>query len=158
MRRIECRPPMSGSRKSEAWSGMGIGWGITSTLVGGMATVGGLGYLLDRLLDKGSGFTALGIVLGAASAIYIVYLRYGGGGGGRPPGERRGDLGAGARPTPFLPTRVHRRVRPGHDRPPRRGDAAARGADAGRPVVFPGADHVIAGVLAAEFHEPTTKD
>jgi F0F1-type ATP synthase assembly protein I len=68
---------MSGSRKSDAWSGMGIGWAITSTLAGGMATVGGLGYLLDRFLDTGSGFTALGIVLGAASAIYIVYLRYG---------------------------------------------------------------------------------
>jgi F0F1-type ATP synthase assembly protein I len=71
---------MSGSRKSDAWSGMGIGWAITSTLVGGMATVGGLGYLLDRFFDTGSGFTALGIVLGAASAIYIVYLRYGRGG------------------------------------------------------------------------------
>lgn len=68
---------MSGSRKSDAWSGMGIGWAITSTLIGGMATVGGLGYLLDRFLDTGSGFTAIGIVLGAASAIYIVYLRYG---------------------------------------------------------------------------------
>ena len=68
---------MSGSRKSEAWSGMGIGWAITSTLVAGIASVGGLGYLLDRLLDTGSGFTALGIVLGAASATYIVYLRYG---------------------------------------------------------------------------------
>jgi F0F1-type ATP synthase assembly protein I len=71
---------MSGSRKNEAWSGMGTGWAITSTLVGGIATVGGLGYLLDRFLDTGSGFTALGIVLGAASAIYIVYLRYGRGG------------------------------------------------------------------------------
>jgi F0F1-type ATP synthase assembly protein I len=71
---------MSGSRNSDAWSGMGIGWAITSTLIGGMATVGGLGYLLDRFLDTGSGFTALGIVLGAASAIYIVYLRYGRGG------------------------------------------------------------------------------
>jgi F0F1-type ATP synthase assembly protein I len=71
---------MSGSRKNEAWSGMGIGWAITSTLVGGIATVGGLGFLLDRFLDTGSGFTALGIVLGAASAIYIVYLRYGRGG------------------------------------------------------------------------------
>ena len=68
---------MSGSRKSDAWSGMGIGCAITSTLIGGMATVGGLGYLLDRFLDTGSGFNALGIVLGAASAIYIVYLRYG---------------------------------------------------------------------------------
>jgi F0F1-type ATP synthase assembly protein I len=71
---------MSGLRQSDAWSGMGIGWAITSTLIGGIATVGGLGYLLDRLLDTGSGFTALGIVLGAASAIYIVYLRYGRGG------------------------------------------------------------------------------
>jgi ATP synthase protein I len=68
---------MNGPRKSEAWSGMGIGWAITSTLVAGIAFVGGVGYLLDRLLDTGSGFTALGIVLGAASAIYIVYLRYG---------------------------------------------------------------------------------
>lgn len=71
---------MSGPRKSEAWSGMGIGWAITSTLVGGIVTVGGLGYLIDRIFDTGSGFTALGIVLGAASAIYIVYLRYGRGG------------------------------------------------------------------------------
>ena len=58
---------MSGC-KSDAWSGMGIGWAITSTLIRGMATVGGLGYLLDRFLDTGSGF-ALSIVLGAASAI-----------------------------------------------------------------------------------------
>ena len=68
---------MNGPRKSEAWSGMGVGWAITSTLVAGIAFVGALGYLLDRLLDTGSGFTALGIVLGAASAIYIVYLRFG---------------------------------------------------------------------------------
>ena len=67
---------MSGSRKSDAWSGMGIGW-RSPPPSSGMATVGGLGYLLDRFLDTGSGFTALGIVLGAASAIYIVYLRYG---------------------------------------------------------------------------------
>ena len=71
---------MSGPRKSEAWAGMGIGWAITSTLVGGIATLGGLGYLIDQLLNTGTGFTALGIVLGAASAIYIVYLRYGRGG------------------------------------------------------------------------------
>ena len=79
-RRLECPPPMSGLRKSEAWSGMGIGWAITSTLVGGIGTVGGLGYLLDRIFDTGSGFTALGIVLGAGVGTYIVYLRYGKGG------------------------------------------------------------------------------
>jgi F0F1-type ATP synthase assembly protein I len=71
---------MTGPRKSEAWSGMGTGWAITSTLVAGMVTVGGLGYLLDRLLSTGTVFTAIGFVLGAASGIYIVYLRYGKGG------------------------------------------------------------------------------
>jgi F0F1-type ATP synthase assembly protein I len=71
---------MSGPRKSEAWSGMGIGWAITSTLIGGIVTVGGLGYLLDRVLGTGTVFTAIGIVLGAASGIYIVYLRWGRGG------------------------------------------------------------------------------
>jgi F0F1-type ATP synthase assembly protein I len=71
---------MSGPRKSEAWSGLGIGWAITSTLVGGIVTVGGLGFLLDSILDTGTVLTAIGIVLGAASGIYIVYLRYGRGG------------------------------------------------------------------------------
>lgn len=71
---------MSGPRKSDAWSGMGIGWAITSTLVGGIVTVGGLGYLLDTVLSTGTAFTAIGIVLGAASGIYIVHLRYGKGG------------------------------------------------------------------------------
>ncbi len=52
-----------------------------------------------------------------------------------------------------LPARVRRRVRAGHDRAPRDRDAAARGADAGRPLVLPGevlagADHVIAAILA----------
>jgi F0F1-type ATP synthase assembly protein I len=71
---------MNGPRKSEAWSGMGIGWAITSTLIGGIVTVGGLGYLLDRVLGTGTVFTTIGIVLGAASGIYIVYLRWGRGG------------------------------------------------------------------------------
>ncbi|HZB79415.1 MAG TPA: AtpZ/AtpI family protein [Actinomycetota bacterium] len=71
---------MSGPRKSDAWSGMGIGWAITSTLVGGIVTVGGLGYLLDRVLGTETVFTAIGIVLGAVSGIYIVYLRWGRGG------------------------------------------------------------------------------
>jgi F0F1-type ATP synthase assembly protein I len=59
---------------------MGIGWAITSTLVGGIVTVGGLGYLLDRVLGTETVFTAIGIVLGAGSGIYIVYLRWGRGG------------------------------------------------------------------------------
>ena len=68
---------MRGPRKSDAWSGMGTGWSITSTLIGGMGALGGLGYLLDRIFDTGTALTAIGIVLGGAAAIYIVYLRYG---------------------------------------------------------------------------------
>jgi F0F1-type ATP synthase assembly protein I len=59
---------------------MGVGWAITSTLVGGIVTVGGLGYLLDKVLGTETVFTAIGIVLGAASGIYVVYLRWGRGG------------------------------------------------------------------------------
>jgi F0F1-type ATP synthase assembly protein I len=71
---------MSGPRKSEAWSGMGIGWAITSTLVGGIVTVGGLGYLLDRYFDIEYVLTSIGIVVGAGVGTYIVFLRYGRGG------------------------------------------------------------------------------
>jgi ATP synthase protein I len=59
---------------------MGTGWAITSTLVAGMVTVGGLGYLLDRILGTRSVLTAVGIVIGGAAGVYIVYLRYGKGG------------------------------------------------------------------------------
>ena len=72
--------PMSGPRKSEAWAGMGTGWAVTSHLVGGMVTVGGLGYLLDGVFSTGTVFTGIGFVLGAAIGVYIVYLRYGKGG------------------------------------------------------------------------------
>jgi F0F1-type ATP synthase assembly protein I len=68
---------MSGPRKSDAWSGMGIGWAISSTLVAGISLVGGLGYLLDRMLDTEYVITAIGIVLGSGAGTYIVYLRYG---------------------------------------------------------------------------------
>jgi F0F1-type ATP synthase assembly protein I len=71
---------MDGPRRDGAWTGMGTGWAITSTLVAGILTVGGLGYLLDRTLDTGSVLTAVGIVIGAGAGIYIVYLRYGRGG------------------------------------------------------------------------------
>ena len=60
---------------------MGIGWSITATMIGGIAAWGGLGYLADRLLGTARVFTAIGIVVGACGAIYLVYLRYGKGEG-----------------------------------------------------------------------------
>lgn len=71
---------MRGPRRNDAWSGVGIGWAITSTLIAGMLVLGGLGYVLDRVFGTGAGLTAVGIVVGAGFGIYIVYLRYGRGG------------------------------------------------------------------------------
>jgi F0F1-type ATP synthase assembly protein I len=73
---------MAGSGRDGAWAGMGIGWAVTSTLVGGILVWGSLGYLADRLLGLNSRIlTAVGIVLGAGAAIYLVYLRFGKGEG-----------------------------------------------------------------------------
>ena len=51
---------------------------------GGGSSCGGLGYLADRLLGiEPRILTAVGIVLGAGLAIYLVYLRFGKGEGNR---------------------------------------------------------------------------
>ena len=71
---------MRGPRRSDAWSGMGVGWAIISTLVAGMLVLGGIGYVLDRVLDTGAVLTGIGIVIGGALGVYGVYLRYGRGG------------------------------------------------------------------------------
>jgi len=67
-------------RSDNAWSGVGIGWAIISTLIAGMLVLGGLGFLLDRVFGTGAVLTAVGIVTGAGFGIYIVYLRFGRGG------------------------------------------------------------------------------
>jgi F0F1-type ATP synthase assembly protein I len=73
---------MAGSGRDGAWAGMGIGWAVTATLVGGILVWGSLGYLADRLLGLNPRIlTAVGIVLGAGLAIYLVYLRFGKGEG-----------------------------------------------------------------------------
>jgi ATP synthase protein I len=67
----------SQDRINDAWSGMGTGWSITSTMIGGIAAIGGLGFLLDRLLGTAHVFTGIGFVLGAAGGSYSIWLRYG---------------------------------------------------------------------------------
>jgi F0F1-type ATP synthase assembly protein I len=63
--------------RNDAWSGMGTGWAISSTLLGGILVWGGIGYLVDRLIGTDRVFTAVGFLLGAVGGIYLVYLRYG---------------------------------------------------------------------------------
>jgi F0F1-type ATP synthase assembly protein I len=64
-------------RAGDAWAGMGTGWAITSMLISGMLAWGGIGYLADLLVGSYHVFLPIGILLGGAGGVYLVYLRYG---------------------------------------------------------------------------------
>jgi ATP synthase protein I len=49
-------------------------WGLISTLVGGPAVWGGIGYGVDRLLDT-EVLLPVGVVVGFVTSIYIVYVK-----------------------------------------------------------------------------------
>lgn len=49
-------------------------WGLISTLVGGPAVWGAIGYGVDRLLDT-SVFLPFGVVIGFLTSFYIVYVK-----------------------------------------------------------------------------------
>jgi F0F1-type ATP synthase assembly protein I len=68
---------MTDGRQDDAWSGLGTGWAIVSTLIAGMFALGAVGWLLDTLVGTNHVFLGIGIVLGGAAGVYIVYLRYG---------------------------------------------------------------------------------
>jgi ATP synthase protein I len=60
-----------------AWGGFSTAWAVTATLVAGIGVWGGLGYLADRLLGFRWLFLPIGMIIGVAGGIYLVYLRYG---------------------------------------------------------------------------------
>ena len=49
-------------------------WGLISTLVGGPAVWGAIGYGVDRLLDT-EVLLPIGVVVGFVTSIYIVYVK-----------------------------------------------------------------------------------
>lgn len=53
-----------------------MGWAVMTTLVGGFAVWGGLGWLLDRWLETRF-LTPVGLILGMALGIYAVVARFG---------------------------------------------------------------------------------
>ncbi|HZD18670.1 MAG TPA: AtpZ/AtpI family protein [Actinomycetota bacterium] len=59
------------------WTGVGDAWAITSTLLAGILVWGGVGYLLDRWLDFHWLFLPIGMLIGLAGSIYLVYVKYG---------------------------------------------------------------------------------
>jgi F0F1-type ATP synthase assembly protein I len=73
---------MATDQRRQDWLGVETGWSVVSTLIGGIATMGILGYLADRVLGTDDVLTGLGFVAGAVLGIYIVYMRYGRGDGG----------------------------------------------------------------------------
>jgi ATP synthase protein I len=59
------------------WGGMSTGIQITAYLLAGLFVWGGVGYLIDWLVGTAKVFTAVGMIVGAAAGVYVVYLRYG---------------------------------------------------------------------------------
>ena len=56
---------------------MSTGLAISSTMLAALVVWGGIGYLIDRLAGTGKVLTAIGMMVGAASGIYLIYLKYG---------------------------------------------------------------------------------
>ena len=59
---------------SAGHEGESLVWGLISTLVGGPAVWGAIGYGVDRLLDT-SLFLPIGVVGGFVTSFYIVYVK-----------------------------------------------------------------------------------
>jgi F0F1-type ATP synthase assembly protein I len=68
----------SGPPREPSGRGADVVWSIIGTLVAGVLAWGGIGWLLDRWL--GTEFlVAVGVIVGAAGAFYLIIRRYGGG-------------------------------------------------------------------------------
>jgi|SRR5437762_9807980 len=74
--RSMARQPTPGD-PGNLWGGMSTGIQITAYLLAGLLVWGGVGYLIDWAAGTGKVFTAIGMIVGAAAGIYVVYLRYG---------------------------------------------------------------------------------
>ena len=61
----------------ESPSGEGVVWSIIATLVAGPAVWGAIGYGVDALAGTSRVFTALGVVVGFVTSLYVVYVRHG---------------------------------------------------------------------------------
>ncbi len=68
---------MSGSPAEQPPAGPpGDAWTVVSYLISGPLLYGGIGWLLDRWLDQ-AWIMPVGVLVGMALALILVYLRYG---------------------------------------------------------------------------------
>jgi len=61
----------------DRWGQPGVAWNVIGLLLGGLLAWGGIGYLLDRLFGFRGLFLPIGLIVGAAGAIYLIIVRYG---------------------------------------------------------------------------------
>ncbi len=77
-RRLYSAGSMAGdSGPGNSMGGMSTGLTISVTLLSAVLVWGGVGYLIDRLVGTPKIFTAVGMLVGAASGIYLIYLKHG---------------------------------------------------------------------------------
>ena len=57
--------------------GEAIAWSAMGSLLAGPVVWGGVGAIADQVLGTGRIFLAIGIVLGAVTGMWIVYVRFG---------------------------------------------------------------------------------
>ena len=69
--------PKSKTDSPQNNDGEGQVWGAISTLVAGPAVWGFGGWFLDGWLNTTRTYTAIGVVVGFITSLYIVYVRYG---------------------------------------------------------------------------------
>jgi F0F1-type ATP synthase assembly protein I len=50
-------------------------WSIVSYLLSGMLVWGGVGWLIDRWRGGGHVFLAIGVLVGVAASLYLVFVR-----------------------------------------------------------------------------------
>jgi hypothetical protein len=60
--------------------GEDVAWSALGSLLAGPLVWGGVGLLADRWLGTSPALTVTGVVVGAITAFYIVYVRFGRGG------------------------------------------------------------------------------
>jgi len=69
---------MAGNQSPQRSSadGANLGWAAVGYLMGGIAFWGFVGWAIDKWLTHTGGVvTAIGVVLGAVAAIYLIYKR-----------------------------------------------------------------------------------
>lgn len=73
---VTVRVAMTDDDKRASQRDAAAAWSVPAYLLAGMGLYGGIGWLLDRWLGT-SWIALVGILAGAALAVYLIWLRYG---------------------------------------------------------------------------------